>query len=182
MAGHLNVELKARCTDPDRVRAVLEGARAEFRGVDDQRDVYFHIPRGRLKLRRGTIEQSLVYYRREDTAAVKPSHVELARLALAGEEALERLEAALGAALGVRVAVEKRREIRFVNNVKFHLDHVPGLGSFVEIEAIACDDVREEAALRAQCEEWRVRLGIEESDLVAGSYSEMTLAAAGSAP
>ncbi len=32
MAGHLNVELKARCPDPARVRRVLEAAGAEFAG------------------------------------------------------------------------------------------------------------------------------------------------------
>ena len=60
MAGHLNVELKARCADPARVRTLLDGAGADFRGVDDQRDVYFEVPEGRLKLRRGTIERSLI--------------------------------------------------------------------------------------------------------------------------
>ena len=31
--------------------------------------------------------------------------------------------------------VDKYRKIFFIDNVKFHLDEVPGLGSFVEIEA-----------------------------------------------
>jgi predicted adenylyl cyclase CyaB len=179
-AGHLNVELKARCPDPARVRRVLADAAADFRGVDEQRDVYFHVPEGRLKLRRGTIEQSLIFYRRDDRADVKPSHVVLARLGAAGDDALDALEAALTAALGVRVAVVKRREISFVGNVKFHVDDVPGLGAFVEIEAIG--KAQDESALRAQCEDWRARLGIEAADLVAESYAEMTLAAAAPAP
>ena len=169
MAGHLNVELKARCADPARVRAVLEDAGADMRGVDSQRDVYFHVPEGRLKLRRGTIERSLIYYRRADDAQVRPSHVTMARLA----EAPQELEDTLAAALGVRAVVEKRREIRFVGNVKFHLDEVPGQGTFVEIEAIESPEARDEDALRAQCEEWRVRPGIAQDDLVAHSYGDL---------
>lgn len=172
-AGHLNVELKARCTDPGRVRRVLDGAGADFRGVDEQRDVYFHVAHGRLKLRRGTIERALVFYERADEAGIKPSHVTMARLERAGEAALDDLEGTLAAALGVLTVVEKRREIRFVQNVKFHLDEVPGLGAFVEIEAIASKEARDEQSLRAQCDAWRERLGIAQDDLVADSYSDM---------
>ena len=169
MAGHLNVELKARCASPSRVRAILDAAGAEFRGVDEQRDVYFHVPEGRLKLRRGTIERALIHYQRADAAEIKPSHVTMARL----DEAPQELEDTLAQALGVRALVEKRRAIYYVRNVKFHLDEVPGLGTFVEIEAIECPEVRDEAGLRAQCEEWRERLGITRADLVADSYERL---------
>src|SRR4029079_12004012 len=83
------------------------------------------------------------------------------------------LEDALQAALGVSNVVEKKREIRFVGNVKFHLDEVPGLGAVVEIEAIESPDVRTEEALREQCEAWRQRLGIAASDLVSHSYTDL---------
>jgi predicted adenylyl cyclase CyaB len=173
MAGHLNVELKARCADPARVREVLDAAGADFRGVDEQRDVYYEAPRGRLKLRRGAIERALIFYERADAAEVKPSRVTMAHLEKAGEPALDDLEGTLAAALGVQTVVEKRREIRFVGNVKFHLDEVPGLGAFVEIEAIEAPDARDEVTLRAQCEAWRTRLGIATADLIADSYSDL---------
>jgi adenylate cyclase class 2 len=173
LSGHLNVELKARCADPARVRRVLDEAGAEFRGVDEQRDTYFAVPAGRLKLRAGTIERSLVFYRRADRAEVKRSEVTLARLEAVPEAALGALEATLAEALGVVAVVAKRREIRYVENVKFHLDEVPGHGAFVEIEAIDLDGSRGEAGLRAQCEAWRGRLGIAASDLVADSYADL---------
>ena len=177
--SHLNVELKARCADPARVRRILDEAGADFRGVDAQRDVYFRVPSGRLKLRRGTIERSLIYYDRADDAEVKPSHVTMTAVdeALAGP-----LEEALAEKLGVVNVVEKKREIRFVGNVKFHLDDVPGLGTFVEIEAIESPDVRTEEALRAQCEAWRARLGIAPEDLVANSYNDLVSTSPGRHP
>ena len=177
--SHLNVELKARCADPARVRRILEEAGADFRGTDAQRDVYFKVPAGRLKLRRGTIERSLIFYQRADDAAVKPSHVTMATLPA---ELGPALEDALQAALGVSNVVEKKREIRFVGNVKFHLDEVPGLGAFVEIEAIESPDVRTEEALREQCEAWRQRLGIAASDLVSHSYTDLVSTSPGRHP
>lgn len=172
VAGHLNLELKARCADPARVRRVLEEAGADFRGTDAQRDVYFAVGEGRLKLRRGTIERSLVFYRRADWAGTRRSEVTMARLEALDPAGLDALEATLASALGVRTVVEKRREIRHVDNVKFHLDEVPGLGCFVEIEAIDLDGTIGELRLREDCEAWRVRLGIALEDLVAFSYAD----------
>ena len=57
--------------------------------------------------------------------------------------------------------------------MKFHLDEVPGQGSFVEIEAIESPAARDATALRAQCEEWRVKLDIAQADLVAFSYGDL---------
>ena len=173
MLGHLNVELKARCKDPARVRALLEAAGARFEGVDEQRDTYFKVPHGRLKLRRGTIERALIHYERPDAADLKLSQVTLSRLEAVDEFTLDEIEGALTRALGIRSVVGKRREIRFVENVKFHLDDVPGLGAFVEIEAIEAPNAPDEKALHAQCEAWRVRLGIEPEDLVAASYGDL---------
>ena len=60
----INIEIKARCADPERVRAVLGERDARFAGVDQQVDTYFHVPQGRLKLREGKIENALIYFLR----------------------------------------------------------------------------------------------------------------------
>jgi predicted adenylyl cyclase CyaB len=176
VAAHLNVELKARCADPERIRRLLAEAGADFRGTDAQRDVYFAAPGGRLKLRRGSIERGLVFYRRADRAETRRSEVTMTRLEAVAPATLDALEATLAAALGITAVVEKRREIRFVEHVKFHLDEVPGLGCFVEIEAIDLDGTIGAERLRAECEAWRSRLGIAESDVVAFSYADAILA------
>jgi len=73
-----------------------------------------------------------------------------------------RVDLGADRAAGGRVA---HREVR-------HVDEVPGLGAFVEIEAIDLDGSRGEPMLRAQCEEWRARLSIADEDLLAHSYSD----------
>jgi len=50
---HLNVEIKARCHDPDGTVTRLLALGARLEGVDAQTDVYYQCHSGRLKLRRG---------------------------------------------------------------------------------------------------------------------------------
>ena len=49
----INSEIKARCTDQEAVRHYLREHGADFKGTDHQIDTYFHVPKGRLKLRQG---------------------------------------------------------------------------------------------------------------------------------
>lgn len=168
--SHLNVEIKARSQAHEAIRQLLNEAAADFRGEDGQRDTYFNVPAGRLKLREGNIENALIYYRRSDQAGPKNSVVDLYPVADGAA-----LRALLTHALGVLAVVEKRREIYFIENVKFHLDTVAGLGTFVEIEAIDRNGGMGEARLRAQCEWYIQRFGILADDLVAISYSDMLL-------
>ena len=44
---HLNVEIKARCSDVLSARQVLKGAGARFVGEDHQIDTYFRVENGR---------------------------------------------------------------------------------------------------------------------------------------
>jgi len=77
---------------------------------------------------------------------------------------------------GIKVVVKKRREIYFIDNVKFHIDEVPGLGSFVEIEAgNRFEDIPQEK-LEEQCAFYLKQFMIKSEDLVEVSYSDMLLA------
>ena len=167
---HLNIEIKARCVDPATIRQKLLTAGADFRGEDHQVDTYFEAPTGRLKLRQGNIENSLIHYERSDQRGPKASQVRLFPVEPDRSESLRQL---LAAALGVRQVVDKRRGIYFIGNVKFHIDQVAGLGSFVEIEAIDADGTLGEAHLRGQCEHYLRYLEIAPEDLLTHSYGDM---------
>lgn len=167
---HLNVEIKARCANPARVRNWLTQAGARYVGEDHQVDTYFDVPHGRLKLRQGTIEYALIQYDRPDQAGPKVSQV---RLTQVPREQGPALLAQLTAALGVKVTVDKRRHIYFIGNVKFHIDTVAGLGNFMEIEAIDADESLGETHLRQQCDQYMAELEIVQKDLLTQSYSDM---------
>jgi homotetrameric cytidine deaminase len=165
-----NLELKARDADPRRSleRALAIGA--EDRGEIAQRDTYFAHARGRLKLR----EQSpgateLIEYRRSDSTDPGPSEY---RIAPVGDP--EPLRDALDSALGTLVVVEKRRRLLVWDAVRIHLDEVEGLGSFLELEAVA-EPGSDLGPEREKLERLRSELRIEDAALVAGSYSDLLL-------
>jgi predicted adenylyl cyclase CyaB len=169
--SHQNIEIKARCTDPQRIRAVLQEQGAEFRGVDLQRDTYFLAPHGRLKLREGRIENNLIHYERENIDGPKESLVSL--FPTPPQSSLKDL---LARALGVLVVVEKHREIYCIENVKFHIDEVKDLGVFVEIEAIDAEGTIGADTLLAQCQTFLRLFDISPHDRIATSYSDLLLA------
>ena len=165
--GHLNVEIKAKCSDQEKVRVVLKSHNADFKGVDHQIDTYFIVPTGRLKLREGNIENSLIFYEREDVKGPKQSRVILHRT-----EPDSSLKEILTKSLGILTVVDKQREIYFIDNVKFHLDTVQNLGTFMEIEAIdTTGDISKEKLLE-QCTHYLALFGTQESDLLNTSYSD----------
>ena len=169
--AHINIEIKAKCFHPEKVEAFLLASGARFAGLDHQKDTYFQVPSGRLKLRQGNIENSLIFYNRPDQAGPKQSDFLLSPVVdgPAQEKLLEK-------ALGIKVVVEKNRKIFFIGNIKFHIDDVPGLGSFVEIEAGNMSDPSLTVEqLREQCVYYLNAFGVAEEDLIQHSYSDMLL-------
>lgn len=165
----INIEIKARCHDTQKIRDYLRSKNADFKGVDEQTDTYFNTRKGRLKLREGKIENNLIYYERNDQAGPKSSHFELIKF-----EDPSRIKAVLGSTNGILVVVQKQREIYFIENVKFHIDTVPGLGHFMEIEAgNKTNPLLGEHELRKQCDQYMADLDIREEDLLDRSYSDM---------
>ena len=167
---HINIEIKARCSNQNKIRQILLSENADSRGTDHQIDTYFNVPNGRMKLREGTIENNLIYYNRPDQAGPKQSDVELFK-----SEPNSSLKQLLTSALGQKVVVDKQREIYFIGNVKFHVDTVKDLGTFVEIEAIGTEPQMDQPFLLKQCQQYLDRFEIEEKDLVEVSYSDLLL-------
>lgn len=165
---HLNVEIKARCANPALVREILSQQNARFVGDDHQIDTYFQVESGRLKLREGNIENALIFYERDDQAGPKKSRVTMSPC-----EPNSNLKAVLSAAIGIKTVVDKRRSIYFIDNVKFHVDEVQGLGNFVEIEAIDLQGESTEMQLLEQCQYYMDLLNIHAKDLLTDSYSDM---------
>ena len=167
---HLNFEFKAKTNRLNELEEQLQSQYPIFRGEDAQTDTYFNVPSGRMKLREGTIENSLIHYQRHNIAGAKQSDVLLYE-----HQPAPGLKAVLTAALGLKVVVAKKRRIYFIDNVKFHFDHVESLGTFVEVEAIDLDGSIGIEKLKEQCARYAAFFGINESDYMSESYSDMLL-------
>jgi len=165
---HINIEIKAKCLNPEKIRRILKSKKAEFKGIDHQVDTYFKVNRGRLKLREGKIENYLIYYDRENKKGPKQSSVILFKT-----QPKSSIKEILTKSLGVIVVVDKKREIYFIDNVKFHIDKVKGLGNFMEIEAIDDKGNIGKQKLTNQCSFYLDLFGVSKKDLIPESYSDL---------
>lgn len=167
---HLNIEIKAKCDDHEKIRSILKSYNADFKGTDHQIDTYFKTNIGRLKLREGDIENFLIFYERENQEGPKQSDVILFK-----SDPNSSLKEILTGSLGILVIIDKQREIYFINNVKFHIDIVKDLGTFMEIEAIDSNETFTKEKLLEQCENYLRLFGISQGDLISVSYSDLLL-------
>lgn len=166
-----NIEMKAHDPDPARSQEAALALGATDEGWLQQLDTYFRVQHGRLKLREQDGAAELIQYERTDEAIERPSNYRLVPI-----QDPDVLKEALATALGILVAVEKSRHLLLWRNVRIHLDEVPGLGSFIELEAVAEPD----SDLSGEYEniaELRGALGITDERILAVGYSDQLLAA-----
>jgi len=164
----LNIEIKAKCANTQAIREYLQAQKARFVGVDEQTDTYFNTINGRLKLREGNIENNLIYYERSNQPGPKSSQFQLVKV-----DDAKGLKEALKNSLGVKMIVKKQREIYYIENVKFHIDEIRGLGNFIEIEAGNVLAHKSKQELQQQCEYYLKEFGIKVEDLIDASYSDL---------
>ena len=167
-----NIEIKARYENAERAEENLNALGAGLAGTFHQKDTYFNVDDGRLKLRElGTDEGHLIFYKREDLAGPKRSDYEIAKT-----EDPEALRDILSKINGTWVEVEKTRQVWLWENVRIHLDDVNGLGQFVELEAVTEEKGIEESHQRV--ETLMRALEITSDQLVEGSYGDIVAAIA----
>jgi adenylate cyclase class 2 len=147
LAPRRNVELKARDDDLAGSVAICRALGAEDHGEIRQRDTYFNVAGGGLKLREESPGHAhLIQFERSNEPQQRESRYRIVAI-----EDGPALRAVLDAALGVKVVVAKRRRLHVWREVRIHLDEVDGLGTFIELEAVArpeSDLTREHALVR----------------------------------
>ncbi len=166
----LNIEFKAKTNDIEALVQKVQTLNPTFIGIDNQKDTYYDVKIGRLKLREGNIENALIWYEREDFAGAKQSNILLYKHAPdnALKEILQKLH-------GTKVIVDKQRRIYFVDNVKIHFDAVQNLGTFIEVEAIDIDGSIGIHKLKEQCNFFATFFNINQGDFMKTSYSDMLI-------
>jgi adenylate cyclase, class 2 len=140
---------------------------AEDHGEIWQRDTYFEVANGGLKLREEHPGRPhLIQFERADEPRQRESRYRIIEV-----DDGPTLSAALAAAIGLRVVVTKRRRLFLWHDVRIHLDSVERLGRFIELEAVAPpgSDLAHEHRLIA---ELRDALAITDERLVAIGYAE----------
>ena len=163
-----NIELKARLAALEPAREVAQRLATERLPDQHQVDTYFACPNGRLKLREIDDQQAqLIWYDRPDQKDAKSCSYLLVSV-----DDSTALNEALTRAMGIRVVVEKHREIYLYHNVRIHLDQVDRLGVFLEFEAVLGPDA-DEADGHAKIAWLSDRLRLSDGDMLEGSYADL---------
>jgi predicted adenylyl cyclase CyaB len=161
-----NIEMKARLRDRSYALDACRVLGAAFEGDIHQRDTYYRVPEGRLKLRESDPgDDYLVFYRRPDVSGAKGCDYDIAVVDRA-------VGPVLAAALGVLAVVEKTRTLYLWQNVRIHLDEVAGLGSFIEFEAVLTDEYGDQDGFE-KLARLQQAFGIQPEDTLETSYLEM---------
>ncbi len=168
-----NLEFKAHVGELNSSEEIFLHQGAVFSGVLNQRDTYFNVPVGRLKLRETAgREAELIFYERDEGS---PGGME-SRYSVLHVSDLS-LRVFLAKALGVKTVVEKERKLLMLKNARIHIDDVKGLGRFIEFEVVAsgdpsAEDARADAALLETLKGYAALFIVKE---INESYSDMML-------
>jgi adenylate cyclase, class 2 len=125
----LNLELKIKVESHAKYISALKKAVAQDMGILKQKDIYYKIKNGLLKLRVEGGTYTLIKYLRDEKGK-RWSNYEL--LKLEGKNP----EKYLNEIFEIETVVEKKRFFWLYDNTRVHLDEVKGLGKFLELETL----------------------------------------------
>ncbi len=169
----LNIELKARCGDLRGAARLARSLGAVRQWRRRQTDTYYAATTGRIKVRSVPGQPAeLIAYHRQDEPGARPSRYLVCQVSEG--TALRRT---LGLVLETLVVVHKTRTLYLLDNIRIHLDTVRGLGTFIEFEAMLAHPRQAEAAT-AHLARLCASFGIQQQDIVGGSYADLLRAKA----
>ena len=163
-----NLELKARISSISRALRTARNLHAQMKGVLQQRDIYYKVPHGRLKLRIiNNSSAELIFYNRPNKKGSRYSDY----IVLHVNDAIHTNKLCT-AAFRQTVEVGKKRRLFLYKNSRIHLDEVRGLGTFIEFEVLVTHGKRQAQKLLKMLS---AEFNIKHIAIVSGSYSDLLL-------
>ena len=135
----LNLELKIKTISHEEIIEKINLNSGEYIDTLLQKDTYYKIKKGLLKLREQKGEFQLVKYIRNEKEGERWSDYSL--LFLSGQNVYKYLSDLFE----VETIVEKERKLYIYKNTRIHLDEVNNLGKFLELETVVKEITKEEA-------------------------------------
>ncbi len=123
-----NLEIKVKLTSHKEVKEILEKNKIPFEELLLQKDIYYKVDKGILKLRIENDKQTLIFYDRNEKSEKRWSDYHLLEIDKTdANKYLKRF-------LDVLIIVSKKRELYLYKNTRIHLDYIKRLGYFLELE------------------------------------------------
>ena len=126
----VNLELKIKLKSHRKSLKILNNIGAENKGFLNQKDIYYSIPEGLLKLRIENGNESLIFYNRNELRKNRWSEFDYIKFSEYGSEKL------FNKIFETEIIVQKKRQLFLYNNTRIHLDTVKMLGTFLELETL----------------------------------------------
>ncbi len=163
-----NLELKARISSVSEAVHAAHRLKAKAKGILRQRDVYYKVSHGRLKLRIiNDRSAELIFYNRPNKKGSRYSDYFL--LPVSNVRLVNEL---CTAAFGQKVVVEKKRRLFIYKNSRIHLDEVRELGTFIEFEVLVKHGRHQAQKL---LEALVTKFNIRRATIIAVSYADLVL-------
>ncbi len=135
--------------------------------IEHQKDIYYKIDAGRLKLRIINDKTGdLIYYERKEYNKKRISNY-----IISATNNYKELDEILRKFFDIFTIVDKRREIYTFENVRIHIDKVKELGSFIEIEIIY-DSLIEAKKMMNMLVSY---FSLNENEFIKDSYSDLLI-------
>lgn len=125
-----NLELKIKLDSPELVESILGKNKVQLSELLKQKDIYYSIENGLLKLRVEGDKYYLIKYLRNESGTNRWSNYEIIQLTNG------KVEKFLSDIFTVETTVTKTRKLYWLLNTRIHIDEVENLGNFLELETI----------------------------------------------
>ncbi len=132
-----NLEIKVKLDSHNRIKKILSENKIKRAEILKQRDIYFNVKKGLLKLRIENGNQTLIYYNRNEKSKKRWSDYFLIELNSS------EVDKFLNRFMQRIIEVRKVRELYLYNNTRIHLDKVDNLGFFLELETRVLNGLRD---------------------------------------
>lgn len=132
-----NLEIKVKLDSHRVIKSILAKNKIRLSEVLHQKDIYYKVPSGLLKLRIENSKQTLIFYERNEKSKKRWSDYFL--LDINSNDAENFFDKFLKRV----IEVKKIRELYLFNNTRIHLDKVEKLGYFLELETRVVNGLRD---------------------------------------
>lgn len=126
----VNLELKIKLSSHKKIIANLKKIKAGYAGLLKQKDTYYVVKKGLLKLRSVNGKFEMIKYLRDEKGKKRWSDYEVIRMEGKNPEKY------FSDLFKIDLIVEKKRMLYLYKGTRVHLDTVKNLGLFLELETV----------------------------------------------
>ncbi len=166
-----NLEIKVATSNIEEIKNKAIKISATNNGILRQIDTYFLVGKRRLKLREQGKINYLVYYLRGDTKESKLSKYYVLNIAKFFIKFSKKIFTII---FGVKIIVNKKRELFIYKNTRIHLDEVENIGTYIELETVFNKNFKEED-LVVEHNFVINSLGLNNLEKISNSYSDLLI-------